>query len=184
MKKLLMAAVAALAVSGIMAQEAEKGFERPTDKTSWPMWLAFNSANDPDVVGLRLTLPYGVSESITGFDVGIFGRVRYMEGVQVNLLRNDALDQLAGVQVGIYNSAGRADFCGVQVGLFNETQSICGLQAGLVNIANTVYGFQAGIVNRAETMYGFQVGIINVIRDSELPFMPIVNIGLDEYTRY
>lgn len=184
MKKLLVL-FAAVVVAGAWAQEpeAEKPVAAPTEKTSWPMWLAFNSSNAPDVAGLRLTLPYGVSESVTGFDIGIFGRVNYMEGLQVNVLRNDAIDTLAGIQVGIYNSAGRADLFGAQIGLFNESQSISGLQCGLINISNAVYGFQVGIVNRTETMYGFQVGVINIIRESELPFFPIVNIGLDEFTR-
>ena len=38
-------------------------------------------------------------------------------------------------------------------------------------------GFQVGVINRAEEMYGFQVGVINVIRDAELTFCPLVNIG-------
>lgn len=185
MKKMLVLFAAALAM-GAWAQEpeVEKPAAAPTEKTSWPLWLSFNSSDAPDIAGLRLTLPYGVSESITGFDIGIFGRAQYMEGLQVNLLRNDAIDTLAGIQIGIYNSVGRADLFGAQIGLFNEAQTISGLQAGLVNISNAVYGFQVGIVNRCETMYGFQVGVINIIRESELPFLPIINVGLDEYTRF
>ena len=188
MKKFLFGCVAAFALLGAMAQEEapEENAQQtaPQEKTSWPVWIAFNSSDAPDVAGLRLTLPYGMSDSVTGFDIGIFGRVRYMEGFQIALLHTDAIDQLAGVQISIYNTAGRADLFGLQAGLFNEVQTIRGVQAGLVNVANAVYGFQVGLVNRTETMYGFQIGAVNVIRDSELPFFPIVNIGLNEYTSF
>ena len=39
------------------------------------------------------------------------------------------------------------------------------------------YGFQVGLINRAETFYGLQVGLINVIRDAEVPVLPVLNIG-------
>ena len=32
-------------------------------------------------------------------------------------------------------------------------------------------------IGTAEELYGFQLGIINVIRDAEVAFFPIVNIG-------
>ena len=80
-------------------------------------------------------------------------------------------------QIGFYNTAGRADLLGIQIGLWNEAQSIQGIQAGIINVANSVSGIQAGLINRSETMVGYQVGLINVIRDNELQFCPIVNIG-------
>lgn len=152
------------------------------EKASWPVWIAFNSHKELDVIGLRLTLPYGSCEGVTGFDLGLFGRCRYMEGVQINLLRNDALDTLAGFQVGLYNSVGRGDLWGMQVGLWNEAHSLTGLQIGIVNVADSVNGVQIGLINRAETIYGFQVGGVNVIRESEMPFCPIVNVGLDSFS--
>lgn len=151
------------------------------EKASWPVWIAFNSTKNIDVVGLRLTLPYGACEGLTGFDLGLFGRCRYMEGFQCNILRNEAEDVLAGFQGGIYNTAGRADVLGVQVGLWNEAQSIRGAQLGLINIANAVTGFQIGLINRSESLYGLQVGLVNVIREGEWPFMPILNIGFESF---
>jgi hypothetical protein len=148
------------------------------------VWLAFNSVDDIDVVGLRLTLPYGECESVTGFDLGVYGRCRYFEGLQANILRNEALDVMAGIQVGIYNSAGRADLTGLQVGLWNEVRSMRGVQVGIINVADSVQGFQVGLINRAESMYGFQVGGVNVIRESEIAFFPIVNIGFDLFPQY
>ena len=101
----------------------------------------------------------------------------YFEGIQLNVLRNDVVDGASGIQVGIYNSVGRGDLFGVQAGLWNEALSFRGVQAGLVNVVGEGRGVQVGLINRAETFYGYQVGLVNIIRDAELQFFPIVNIG-------
>ena len=155
--------------------------EAKAEKAAWPVWLAFNSTKNIDVVGFRFTIPYGVCESVTGFDLGFFGRCRYMEGFQLNILRNEAEDVFTGFQAGVYNTAGRADVLGVQAGLWNEAQSICGVQGGVINIANAVTGFQVGLINRCESLYGFQVGIVNVVRGGEWPFLPILNVGFESF---
>ena len=46
-----------------------------------------------------------------------------------------------------------------------------------MNVSGETEGFQVGLVNRAETMHGYQIGLINVIRDAELQFCPVLNIG-------
>ena len=206
MKKSVIGICMALSIMASFAQEQQApdgGNTTPppksqAEKASWPVWLALNSQKDIDVIGLRLTIPYGSCESVTGFDIGFFGRARtpgeivsrspsypigrYFEGFQLNILRNDVSDIMAGVQVGIYNSSGRADLMGVQVGLWNEAHSIRGVQVGLINVADSVTGIQVGIINRSEALYGFQGGIVNVIRESEMPFCPILNIGFDTFT--
>lgn len=197
MKKIMMSLCVAVTCAAVSAQEAAPAPSSTSaapaaatvappvrEKASWPVWLAFNSADDIDIVGLRLTLPYGECEGVTGFDLGIYGRCRYMEGIQVNILRNEALDVMAGAQAGIYNSAGRADLVGLQVGLWNEARSIRGAQVGIINVADSVEGVQVGLINRAEAMYGFQVGGVNIIRESEIPFFPIVNVGFEVFPRY
>ena len=182
MKKTLMALCAVLACAVVSAQEAAPApapvvAKAPDTKAPWPVWLAFNSIEDIDVIGLRLTLPYGECESVTGFDLGVYGRCRYFEGLQANILRNEALDVMSGIQVGIYNSAGASGLVGVQAGLWNEVGCFRGVQAGLVNTAGEARGLQVGLINRCETMYGYQVGLFNIIRDAELRFCPILNIG-------
>jgi opacity protein-like surface antigen len=195
MKKLLLAVCAIAMCASAYAQDKKDKKdvapaqtpvvqEAPAEKATWPVPVALNSTKNIDVVGMRFTLPYGDSEHVTGFDLGLFGRCRYFEGFQLNLVRNDVKDILAGVQIGLYNSAGRADLCGVQIGLWNEVGSISGVQVGLVNLAESVYGLQVGVINRTETAYGFQVGGVNAIRDSQMPFLPLVNIGLDQFARY
>ena len=189
MKKVMVGLCIVLAAAAAFAQKqsAEAVEQQPkpqVEKATWPVWATFNSTRDIDVIGLRMTLPYGSCESVTGFDIGFFGRCRYFEGFQLNILRNDVSDILAGVQVGIYNSSGRADLVGVQLGLWNEAHSIRGVQVGLINVADAVTGVQLGIINRSEALYGFQCGIVNVIRESEMPFCPILNIGFDVFPNY
>lgn len=168
MKRILLGlALAGLVISGASA----------ADRVRWPVWFAFNDSEDIDVIGLRVTLPSGYCEQVTGLDIGLIGRSQYFNGIQINLLRNDVKDALAGFQIGCYNSAGLGDMVGLQAGLWNETKTMYGFQAGLVNLADYANGFQVGVINRAEDMYGFQIGLINVIRGSTVPFCPIVNIG-------
>ena len=155
--------------------------EMKAEKAPWPVWLAFNSTKNIDVIGLRLNCAYGACEGLTGFDLGLIGRCRYMEGFQLNLLCNEAEDVMTGFQVGFYNTAGRSDLLGVQIGLWNEAQSIRGVQAGLINVANAVSGFQVGLINRSESLYGVQVGAVNVIRSAEPSFLPLVNIGFEYF---
>ena len=188
MKKLLTFALVAAAVCPLFAQEAEA---ENTDESKTPrkevrresnVWPAFFAVCEfpasPDVLGLRLTIPFSTKqENISGIDLGLWGRALYFQGFQLNLLRNDVKDELAGLQVGLYNSVGCGQLLGVQVGLFNEATTIRGVQAGIVNLCSEAQGFQIGLINRAETMEGYQVGLVNVIRDAEIQFCPIVNIG-------
>ena len=186
MKKLVFLVAAAALSSSVFAQEAaapaasaQPAESRRAMNDNWPAFFAVSEyPANPDVVGLRLTIPFSTrQESVTGLDVGFWGRSLSFEGIQVNVLRNDVKDRGAGFQVGLYNSIGTGEMIGVQAGLWNEAGSLRGVQAGLVNVSGETQGFQVGLVNRAETMYGYQVGLINVIRDAELQFFPIVNIG-------
>ena len=192
MKKLLTFALMAAVAAPLFAQDEEDiNLDIETDEIAvqpreskreskmWPACFALcEFPASPDVVGLRITIPYSTcQDNVTGVDIGLWGRSLYFQGIQLNLLRNDVKDEFSGVQVGIYNSIGSGQMFGVQVGLWNEANSIRGVQAGLVNLAGSAEGFQFGLINRSETMHGYQVGLINVIRDAELQFCPIVNIG-------
>lgn len=146
------------------------------------MWPAFVGVwefpETPDLVGVRLTIPWSTKqENVTGFDVGFWGRSEYFEGVQCNVLRNDVKDSCSGIQCGIYNSVARGDLLGIQVGIWNESLAHRGVQVGIINVSGDTQGFQFGVINRSETMYGFQVGLINIIRDAEIQFCPVINVG-------
>ena len=186
MKKLFSIALVAAIAMPLFAQEAEtkdeakpQREERKRESNVWPAFFAVcEFPASPDVVGLRLTLPFSTKqENVTGLDVGLWGRSLYFQGIQCNLIRKDVKDDMSGFQVGLYNSIGGGQFIGLQAGLWNEANSMCGLQAGLVNLSGQTEGFQIGIVNRAETLHGYQVGLINVIRDAEIQFCPLVNVG-------
>ena len=145
----------------------------------WPSFIGvWEFPETPDLVGVRFTIPWSTKqENITGFDLGFWGRSEYFEGVQCNVLRNDVKDSCSGIQCGIYNSVARGDLLGIQVGIWNESLAHRGVQFGIINVSGDTQGFQFGIINRSETMYGFQVGLINIIRDAEIQFCPVINVG-------
>ena len=145
----------------------------------WPAFIGvWEFPETPDLVGIRFTIPWSTKQdSVTGFDVGFWGRSEYFEGVQCNVLRNDVKDSCSGIQCGVYNSVARGDLFGIQVGLWNESLAHRGIQFGVVNVSGDTQGFQLGVINRSETMYGFQVGLINIIRDAEIQFCPVINVG-------
>ncbi len=188
MKKVFSLAVSAALAMPLLAQEIVPSIdeqsqqpreERRRESNVWPAFVAIcEYPESVDVVGVRFTIPFSTrQENVTGFDIGLWGRALTFEGLMLNVLRNDVKDDISGVQVGLYNSAGGCDFCGVQAGLWNETGHVRGVQVGLVNTAGEARGLQFGLINRCETMYGYQIGVVNVIRDAELQFFPIVNVG-------
>jgi len=192
MKKLLtLAALAALSINSY-AQESVDATDVVDDNplavqveaprkqvAAWPAFFAVGDLPEtPDLIGLRITIPWSTKqESVTGFDLGLWARTQFFEGFAFNVFRNDVKDQLTGVQVSLYNSAAQADALGLQVGLWNEVGSMNGLQVGLVNTVGAMGGFQVGVINRAEELYGFQIGVINIIRDAEMRFCPVINVG-------
>jgi len=188
MKKLIAIALVAAVAMPLFAQDTEgnadvasqQRVERGKRESNvWPAFVAVcEFPANPDLIGLRLTIPFSTrQENVSGIDLGLWGRSLYFQGFQFNVLRNDVKDDMSGFQIGLYNSIGSGQMIGVQVGLFNEANSIRGLQAGLVNLTGEAQGFQVGLINRAETMTGYQVGLINIIRDAELQFCPLINIG-------
>jgi hypothetical protein len=129
-----------------------------------------------DVAGLRLNLPHGRNDSVTGVDLGILGDSTYLYGLQANLLGNRVRDRAGALQVSLYNDVdGR--LTGFQIGGWNNARCGEGFQVGLLNLSDEFYGVQIGLVNRALLFRGYQIGIINVIPESRVPFMPIINIG-------
>lgn len=153
-----------------------------SDQPKEAIWPAFFGLcewpSTPDLVGLRLTIPYSTrQECVTGIDLGFWGVCKDFEGIQLNVLRSNVRDSFGGFQFSLYNTVNRGSLFGIQLGLWNEAAGFRGLQAGLVNVTGDAQGFQIGLINRAETLYGFQIGLVNVIRDAEIPVFPIVNIG-------
>lgn len=165
-------------VAQMLAATEANGTEPPKEAI-WPAFFGICEwPATPDLIGLRLTIPYSSrQESVTGIDLGFWGVCKDFEGIQINILRSNVKDTFGGFQFSLYNSVNRGDLCGIQVGLWNEAYSFRGIQAGVINVTGDAQGFQIGLINRAETLYGFQVGLINVIRDAEIPVFPLLNVG-------
>ena len=160
MKKLFSSlALVCVVASGALAQDV------------WPVEVScFDWINRPsDVAGLRIGIPYGVNDSITGVDIGLWGQSDYAWALQFNLLTCQVRDEMGGLQVSAYNQAG--NLIGIQVGLWNRAPTATGAQIGLLNLSDQMNGFQIGIINRVEMIHGYQIGLVNVIRESPVPCM-------------
>ena len=67
------------------------------------------------------------------------------------------------------------DVCGFQVGVYNQVDDFTGWQIGVFNVTGYFCGWQVGAINVTDKMYGIQIGFINVIKDNDVPFLPIIN---------
>ena len=152
-------------------------------------------AEDWDVCGLRLNLFVGRHRDVSFIDIGVLGNVAEgnLTGLEIAGLYNLVGESDGAIQVaGLYNGV-RGDFAGlqvsaaandvggdmegVQISLVNLTEDGAGLQIGLFNRAERFSGLQLGLANYAYQLEGIQIGLFNVIEDSNVPFMPIVNVA-------
>ena len=166
MKKLLSSlALTGMLVAGACAQD------------TWPVDVGFIDwiHRPSDVAGLRIGIPYGRNDQVTGIDIGLYGYSDYAWAIQINLLASVVRDEMGGLQLGCFNKAGH--LTGMQAGLWNTAATAEGFQIGLLNLADQMDGFQIGLVNRTELMRGYQIGLCNVIRESPVPFMVLVNFS-------
>lgn len=117
---------------------------------------------DIPIAGVRFSLLYGRSFSVTGLDLG--------------LVNHTTTGSFQGLQYGLVGIAD-SDFTGWQDCGVNVTQKRCeGFQSGVVNYAEVMSGVQLGLVNYARSMNGLQVGLVNIIRQGgAFPVFPIVN---------
>lgn len=164
MKKLLSSLIlVGVVATGALAQD------------TWPVDVSFIDwiHRPADVAGLRVGIPYGVNDSVTGLDIGLWGKSDYAWAIQVNVLENRVRDEMGGIQISCVNDAGH--LTGMQIGLWNQAPTMEGFQIGILNLADEVNGLQIGLINRTELMHGYQIGLVNVIRESPVPFAPVVN---------
>ena len=153
---------------------ASHGYDTtPLQISIWPPNLQVVTS-DIDVSGLKLNLPYGGNNRIVGVDLGIASTSENCSALQINLL-NMTSQRYSGLQVGLFNLSGESS--GLQIGvIMNSTDaSASGLQIGLINATDEMTGVQIGLINYTDFMIGFQIGVVNIIRESIVPFFPIVN---------
>ena len=166
-KKGIVIAVVAACVSGMsFAQDANVGDAWQGDWS--PLSISIVPAvewppADWDVYGLRLSIFVGKHHDVGGIDVGAIASLADGDviGLQTSGIFSRANNGLSGCQISPLSFAGTLE--GIQIGVFNRVEGVFGLQVGVVN-----YAYQAN---------GVQLGLINIIADSELPILPVVNIG-------
>ena len=146
------------------------------------------------VDGLEIGLLMGRCDNLNGIGVGTSVMVdAKMNGLMVSLAFNwnsgggnglsaalvfNRLDGLfRGVQYAVGANICEGEFRGLQYSAWasNYASRMRGAQYGIVNLSHDCCGLQLGIVNMTEEMSGVQIGILNFIRNSPLPFFPILN---------
>lgn len=144
-----------------------------------PVRINLISGRNRDVYGLDIGLIGNmVEEEFAGVQVaGFFNRIGHSDGaVQLACIFNRCERGLSGLQVALANSDdGELD--GLQIGAFNRAAVLDGMQLGIVNIIDSGDGVQIGLINSARELDGLQIGLVNIIRDSTMPFFPVVNFA-------
>ena len=168
MKKLVAVVLLFCAVLSVKAADWT-----PLQISIWPSRFQV-APEDVRVSGLKLNLPFGGNDSITGLDIGLASTSQKCSALQVNVLINRVHDEFSGWQIGLINQDENAN--GVVIGIWNVTADCMrGVQVGVMNSAMETHGVQIGLINYTEFMTGFQIGLVNIITKSQLPFFPIIN---------
>ena len=114
-----------------------------------------------DMYGLQIACGTSCGENMCGLQAGaIIAASKTASVLPVGGLFSYAFNSMAGVQIAT----------------FTRTGDLHGMQLGFWNIATSVTGLQIGAINYAERMSGVQIGAINVIKNSTVPFLPIMNM--------
>ena len=165
-----------LAIFAVLLMTAGVASAFDTTAFQLSIWAPKLQLVPPEIAisGLKLNLPYGGNNNVTGLDLGFFSINGNTNAIlQVNLF-NRTDEDFIGCQVGLINLSGNSS--GVNVGLLNSAESMSsGLTIGLVNTSLEPRGVQSGIVNYTEFLTGFQIGIANIVTKSTVPFFPIIN---------
>ena len=159
-KKTLIVLVICLMAIPALSTQALAQQSKPIQLSLFTPVQIFNE-NVP-ISGIRLSLIYGRSVSVTGLDWG--------------LVNHTTTGKFTGVQFGAVGIAD-TDFKGWQDNWVNVVKGdFEGFQWGAVNVAHYANGFQLGLVNYAGSMKGLQIGLVNIIdQGGQFPVFPIVN---------
>jgi len=149
---------------------------------SEPDWSVVDNASKSNkcasYTGLQLAYVVNYADDMRGIQLaGVGNYAVRLRGCQIGGVNECRSGR--GWQLGILDDA-RHDFGGIQgAALFNFCgEEMHGLQiGGLWNSCDgEMHGLQIGVVNIAGKMTGVQVGLINIIKDSAIPFIPLVNM--------
>lgn len=132
-----------------------------------------------DVYGLRLTLAYGVNNSVYGVDSGFYCRTTGDQyGFQSAVVVCSREGTSSGVTCATVGNLSKGYESGVSLaGLFDIAEGeFTGLQAaGLVSRAKKFTGLQIGTLNHCDDFYGVQFGLVNICRSQSIPFTILLN---------
>lgn len=134
-----------------------------------------------DCAGIQFGGDNIVGHDLVGMQVGVCGRVKdQMTGAQLNgpLWGGNHAYLVKGCQISldlfpftVNPQTNLTWFCN------NKAKDLNGVQIALwCNKATTAKGLQIGLVNITDTMTGAQIGLVNIIKESTMPFCPIINV--------
>ena len=99
----------------------------------------------------------------SGFQVsGIVSSAAEFSGFQFAVLHNNA-DAMSGLQLSALANIVDGDFSGIQFAALNR--------------AGNVHGLQLGLFNFATGLRGAQVGLSNYVKDSMIPWTPLLHVS-------
>lgn len=127
-------------------------------------------------LGPELALPLGESYSVFGLYTDPFAAsVVNVYGVEIGGCGAGTKKNMYGLAIGGIMT-GTATLRGLQIGgLWTASTDFGGVQIGCFNNVRHGAGMQIGVMNQAETFKGVQIGAINYIKNSSVPFFPIIN---------
>ena len=102
-------------------------------------------AQEREITGLKLNLPYAVNDYASGIDLGIVGNVGEFTGLRLNAFNYTGI-RCSGVELGLVN-IDEGEFTGFQFGAINRVEDMHGFQLGLINVAHRLHGIQLGLLN-------------------------------------
>lgn len=176
--KYLLSCVALLSIG--MAWPAAAQDTAAQDRAYTPFMLSFVTpfqmpSRGFDVGGMRINLLYGECHDFDGLDISWVGRATgHGKGIQLAALANTVDGGGFGMQIAPVNYV-KGQYVGLQIGVLNYAEKAKALQIGFYNGAEHIDGCQIGVINNTHTMMGVQIGLVNLIRDNDMPFIPIVN---------
>lgn len=118
------------------------------------------------------------SYEFSGFlQLGVQNHVSRFKGAFQFGILNSADIFFGAIQLGILMNE-TSVFKGIaQVGIYNYSKVGKSVQLGIINISKKVVGMQIGVYNQTDTLTGIQIGLLNFVKNGQLPFFPIINIG-------
>jgi len=142
--------------------------------------LGFFYNHADDMRGLQLSPLVGVNQAVTltGFQFAMINQCYSGSGLQLAWWFSVASHDFSGAQLGMLNICDNG--VGLQLALFGNIadRDFSGAQitSGFFNFCTgSMTGAQIGLINYAGKMTGVQIGALNIIKESPVPFLPVIN---------